>query len=112
MSENKKHTPLPWTVGALNPMTGQIRISYKYYNSEFTSTGGIGSQPIADIINKEVRANAEFIVCACNSHYQLLGTLKQVDEFFTALGKYTRDYPGSDWTHQLVKDTISKAEAK
>lgn len=43
---------------------------------------------------------------------EMLAVLEQVEGFFSALEKYTEDYPGGIHTHKIVKAIISKAEGK
>jgi hypothetical protein len=41
---------------------------------------------------------------------EMLQTLEGVDAFFTALGKYTKDYPGGVHTHEFVREMVRKAK--
>ena len=59
----------------------------------------------------QARRKAEEIVKRWNAYKELLSTLEQVDGFFDALGKYTRDYPGADFTHNLIKETLVKVKS-
>lgn len=63
-----KHTPLPWLVD----QTDQRNIRTQKRDLVAACT----------VANSEPEANAEFIVRACNSHYELLGLCKKAREAF------------------------------
>lgn len=75
MSDNIKpnHTPLPWHVG-MKP--GPI-----IYDSK---GGQIADMRECMLPELEHGLNATFIVKACNSHYELLEALKELEELVTA----------------------------
>ena len=84
-----KHTPLPWID---NEKTGDI------YSS-------VGFDPIGTATHGNKKANAAFIVRACNSHYELLELAKDAVMFLSAAhmdGKLTAD----------LKAAIAKAEGQ
>lgn len=93
MSE-MKHTKLPWHVGDVDAETLQINIigepQYGFY------VCGV----IAGVESQE--ANAEFIVRACNSYYDMLAVCKDVRGFLKRSGYDTK----------LVDDAIAKAEGR
>jgi hypothetical protein len=111
MTQEQKHTALPYRAGALNPMTGVVVISHPYENPEFTTTGGKGLKNLADCYNENATADAEFIVRACNSHYELLEALKAILEDCTfekrsGVSRNVNEY------RAVAKAAISKAEGK
>lgn len=79
MQTKTKHTPLPWTIEKTDNRypVGDDRtpwnIEYKHDNS------GLFNERVCtmtDGAKHEWQDNAEFIVTACNSHYELLEALK------------------------------------
>lgn len=68
--EDKKHAALPWKILDLKPEPQAISIG----GSE--NTGAIATMWGRFALGDERQANAEFIVRACNSHYQLLELIK------------------------------------
>ena len=60
------------------------------------------------LIDGTAEANAQFIVKACNNHYQLLEACKKVSE---QLERYT-DIEGLCLSRRLLKDTIAHVESK
>lgn len=68
-----KHTPLPWNYHNSN-------------NDDYLDIDSAGTR-ITSIFNvdKEAKANAEFIVTACNSHYELLEALKKAESSLESL---------------------------
>jgi hypothetical protein len=61
-----KHTPLPWSH---SPVIENRQFAAQIWNKEGRSIC------IIDALNETGTANAEFIVRACNSHYELLEAL-------------------------------------
>jgi len=96
----KKHAPLP----------------YRYSDSlEEFGIVWAGNQALFDASSNNLdsdtqRANAEFIVRACNSHYELLELVKDYKSLLFSDYVGSRDYSGG----QLGKceAAISKAEGK
>lgn len=82
-SGDKKHSPLPWKVLDLKPPPPAISIG----GSE--NTGAIATMWGRFCLGDERQANAEFIVRACNSHYELLEALKRLRAFTGALMQET-----------------------
>ena len=88
-----KHTPLPWsfekhTAGA----------SIKGSGKEWIAT-----LQISFVDDIEAKANAEFIVRACNSHYDLLEACKKVINNWGNLHPKDR---------QQLRNAVAKAEGK
>ena len=70
---DKKHTPTPWRLSADG---GAITTSKPgILEGSKTICGGLDN-PLKD--QDECKANAEFIVTACNSHDELLDTLNRI----------------------------------
>ena len=90
-----KHTILPWRV---------TRGSHAY-PLEITSE----SRTIAQIEHNNCEANAEFIVRACNSHYELLEACKRTVEMFDKNSIAMNELP---YTYTRLKQVIAKAEGK
>lgn len=82
MSEEKEqHTELPWEVEAHNHvddepwhtiLKGAVDITHNKQPHE------IACDKYSALPKEENEANAEFIVKACNNHYQLLEALKKI----------------------------------
>lgn len=97
----QKHTPLPW----------HRNVNHKYPIYAETTPGKKDWKYIANIIpgerasttDEEKDANLEFIVHACNSHYELLEALKAAKAFFVHQGIDV--YPVSD----VMDRAIAKA---
>lgn len=77
MSESNKnleirlHTPLPWKIGRVDTLVTAAD------QRGICSTGGYADNRIdSEELAEENRANAAFIVRACNSHYDLLEALE------------------------------------
>ena len=78
MSE-KRHTPLPWGI--------DLEINESGRSDAVGLVGGADGWTVADgwlnvATEEEGHANAEFIVRACNSHYELLEVVRKVAEHF------------------------------
>ena len=73
-----KHSPLPWKIIEIcdNNLYASI-ISKKKEIAKITALPCIGYNSLESVA-KEERANAEFIIRACNSYYDLLGALKEL----------------------------------
>lgn len=84
-----KHTPLPWSY----KRTHQLSSDTWYVLIDPSGKGPIvdvGGKDVSGQIaeakhlttnHEEIAANAEFIVRACNSHYELLEALKEIMRF-------------------------------
>lgn len=85
---NIKHTPLPWRV-----------------RDDGKSWAIIGAEPswIGDIDkrNHNAATNAEFIIRACNSHYELMEALKTIEKMSCEIG-----------TKIFILELIAKMEGK
>ena len=107
------HTPLPWHIGQGN---GEGSIFSKEGRMRLEN-GGTTLYPICNIIdfNGEQQANAEFIVRACNSHYELL---EACEKALYGLKSHHRHWAGEECfkgclTGDLIKlleNTIQKAK--
>lgn len=88
MTDNK-HSPLPWKIGR-GKVTGQICVQSDdaWICSQFHNQDD-------EMSKDEANANAQFIVTACNSHYENLETIEVLK---SALENITRDYEGFDDT--------------
>ena len=84
MTQERKHSPLPWVVAGTTIYTDETRgffnergASYKD-DPSFVDNINIAEIPtwMNDVSKEETRANAEFIVRACNNHYKLLEALR------------------------------------
>ena len=87
MSESKPviHSPLPWKIRGSDPK--QVR---NYTNIE-DSEGNFMCNLFRRWIWKDIsRADAEFIVRACNSHYELVEALEEILEWRDLI---TQNYP-------------------
>lgn len=82
----KTHTPLPW----------MTRKSYGGDGCIITHADKAPNEAhITDTSNDEVfisKEDAEFIVRACNSHYELLAALKEAEADVLDNGGYKEDY--------------------
>lgn len=100
MSEDKKHTPLPYACG--------IKKDFGCYESGNYTEELMVYRPngqFSEVICKGFYGNpddAEFIVTACNSHYELLEIAKHVHKYFDADEEF----------YQNLEAAIAKAEGK
>lgn len=99
MAQKSKHTPGPWQV---SDKTDALTIDSRKTGCRIAQCSKNGK------FSAQQAANAHLIAAAP----ELLFALEQVDGFFTALGKYTRDYPGSVHTHKLVRAALKAAIAE
>lgn len=72
MKQEIKHTPLPWNLKNHHDQN----VIYGLENNQCTMEFCVAVVNCDDRTNSENKANAEFIVRACNAHYQLLEALK------------------------------------
>lgn len=120
----EKHTPLPYKKGEKigSATEGPYFVSYDekhiipFESVEYKGIKVIGCLESYQVIvaefpdnNPDSLANAEFIVRACNSHYELLEALKELVEF--------KHFPMSKnpqygMALEIGKAAIAKAEAK
>ncbi len=95
MKNEQKHTELPWNF---------------YEGAEYylINSGNITRICVADIKREfaNAEANAQFIVKACNSHYELLEALKKAKSI---LGIWENDY---EEIKKIIEQAIQKAEGK
>ena len=109
--ENKSHTPGPWAKGTINPMTQKISIGRPILNPVYTSTGGRGSQHVAecatrqDSSTEETEANAHLIASAPG----LLTSLQEVVRICEAL-RYTAGL-GKNQVERIERAKAAIAEA-
>lgn len=102
MSEQKsEHTPTPWVVQQLNHVDGELWLQIGWFEN------GHGVGPICEMVggavtplrsfkavvefkylvapDAEVRANADFIARACNSHDALVGACRTIKAHLSRL---------------------------
>lgn len=112
MTKEIKHTPLPWKMDG----DGFDSVAARDFGTDgycifSVDDDGCYKDGICDLLNivddAESQANAEFIIRACNSHYELLEALKQVNHTLTIHGKVD----GRSDLHKFVVSAIAKAEA-
>lgn len=113
MSE-QKHSPLPWRVGkadgqelSIDAPTGDPTLGYAKWDG-LAAVYGCDADPESGRL--VMRANAEFIVRACNSHDELLAALKGLHD---DIAEYARinNLGGFDnhWM-KAARAAIAKAE--
>lgn len=86
MSE-MKHTPLPWEVCNGIDIYPVGDIAARHYVADCDPDGAcladmaldVGEHPHTDSTYEMKKANAEFIVRACNSHYDLLDAVQRAE---------------------------------
>ena len=96
-----KHTPGPWVAQAIKGHNNTLVYKRIVANGEPIAFAGVYKGHNAE-------ANAEFIVRACNSHYDLLESCKLASDFITHLPEYI------EATHSVtvINLAIAKAEGK
>ena len=72
MTEHK-HSPLPWKLHS----KAHAHIETSYGRST-AACGGVTDGQLEDGGQSENKANAKFILRACNSHYELVEALEQI----------------------------------
>lgn len=87
-----KHAPIPW------------EIQKTKYEGEFIINA---TEQIKSVASVGTQANAEFIVRACNSHYDLLEVCKEVRKHLS--GVLTDEQAK---TRRQLEQAIAKAERK
>lgn len=82
-----KHTPLPWAAN--------IKDSGLYDKTDISHDSGFicrfdssDEGYIGEFDDATIKANAEFIVRACNSHYDLLEALDEIVQWHKSLTEY------------------------
>ncbi len=103
----QKHTQLPWTSFFDEDSEDGTLTIESDTSTTFESVAEVKYQDIAG----EAEANAEFIVRACNSHYELLESLKLV---LTVVKKCHDCWhlSSTDEEESFVNKAIAKAEGK
>lgn len=94
----QKHTPTPWTV---RPSYNNFKYG-GYIDAGEKLIAGIGG---SEFTGQENRANAAFIVRACNAHAAALEGLKRAQGFIDNLGASDSE------TYQFITQTINEMEA-
>ena len=95
-----KHTATPWKInsgGQVVTLDGAIVIANLY------QTGG------------NAKANAEFIIQACNAHDELVGALKAAEQHLDYCGwgdTYERECAREQKLPNMIAKAIAKAEGK
>ena len=69
MTDTPAHTPLPWVIDKYGSVT---------HGRECVSANGFSMVMSPGDVQNEAKANAAFIVRACNSHYQLVEAAKAI----------------------------------
>lgn len=118
---NIQHTPTPWAVELHDADPGIPRSQgggrkVQIYGNTKDATGITGCVRIATVSRANVelpitKANAAFIVRACNSHDELLEACKRVEYFFQNI---TDSYKGPNYAEafKAVSSAIAKAEGR
>ena len=98
-----KHTPLPWK-------TKYVQVADKW---EILGANKNGTEKWIGVMiwgsEPEDIANNEFIIRACNSHYELLEACKRTVEMFDKNSTAMNELP---YTYTRLKQVIAKAEGK
>lgn len=103
MNTNAKHTQLPWSNDPMQPTI--------WANDGDTKVATIADLPWKNGKSNwmEEQANAEFIVRACNSHYELVESARE------ALGMieyHCADNPRFQFVLQHLKKALASAQGK
>jgi len=94
-----KHTPVPWMSGIWEDET-----YYKVFQMESII-------PLAKMTSPIPKADAEFIVRACNNYYSLLETLKEIKSLAVSGEIHWKIGPGFyEEIEEKAKQAIDKAE--
>lgn len=97
MEKEIKHTPLPYETNYTGNIWGDIN------NPEYKGDNPLIAEIYGGNDTKFGQANAEFIVRACNSHYELLDIIRD----------FISDYPNiHQATINEAKKRLAKAEGK
>lgn len=115
-----KPTPGPWSWMLENEITEREKIAITANDGRVCRLSrvnaiGYNADTFKDRSAAEVKANAEYIVRACNSHQELLlackkaeSTLIEIKEFLSVLGASYL----TDGALQFLSSSISKAEGR
>lgn len=98
--ENAKHTELPWSINNWPQGDAEIRIGAK-------GTPRIATIHLRDVSINGQKANADFIVRACNNYNNLLRVLKTIAE---NCDLYETDPETGEILSTLASKAIDKAE--
>ncbi len=101
-----EHTKLPWTEPRIYKDCDNRPYCISIYGGELTIAvhqHGVNSKNC-----DEAKANAEFIVKACNAHYEMLGVLKRMVLYFDKSDML----PELKFKIDGAKQAIAKAEGK
>lgn len=105
-----KHTELPYSLSSFRPLDQKRPTPKSIYAGVGENAEKIAT--VSAITNKDVTiANAEFIVKACNNHYQLLEVCK---EALTYIKENKPKYETEAYRDTFIKieDSISQVEGK
>lgn len=112
MTEERKHTPLPWAI--ISPKEHEPVIAQLESDDERSCDGvrqvcevAQGRYELLDY--DEIKANAEFIVRACNSHYELVETLKIAEGAIDWIRDRVTNEGGLPAIHKHIKKALAKA---
>ncbi len=109
MTNETKHTPTPWVYTAEMYGINNMRV--------YGVTGGIHNQGIANCgydARGESKANAGFIVRACNAHDELVAALEQCKNWFEQFSPTAQLITGQQAEHPMltsIKSALAKAKA-
>lgn len=96
MTDTSKHTGAPWRAQIAERSDGEVTVAH------ITSADGIAIAQMA--MHDNVRANAAFIVRACNAHEELVKALRAANEKLWKEGFTT-----ADETIAQIEAALSKA---
>ena len=99
------HTPTPWELSEKENFMGSWEI-LDGDNSD--NTIAMTSYRLGTTDEEKQKANAEFIVRACNSHDELVKALKEIASYSPHC---CEDCP-CDYLRQVAEEAIAKAEGK
>ena len=97
MTTERKHTEL------------KLKLGYEANRPEIRLETADGSSSIGSVWGKNYKANAEFIVRAWNSYYDMLEALKQASEALTLTDLIDKTNT-SRKAMEIVDEALSKAE--
>lgn len=110
-----KHTPLPWKVHSHSHINKEQWLTILNGAFDITHNGAgnpavIACSKYSAMSNEENLANAEFIVRACNSYYDMLEAAENV--IFDLELLVSRQGPGPDKRLEALKAAIRKAKGE
>lgn len=101
-----QHTPLPWRTNTI--IEGRAIAIEAGRNTHICQVA-----KDALLSHDETNANAAFIVRACNSHYELLGALKDIrSRFASCIAQGNGEIAGDKEALARADSAIAKAEGK